>query len=262
MIRRFNYTDRLRLSSNEIQILVWEHEDRPSTFDFGFTPPDQLAGNSSATVWVEAYSGPLQMRFPYGHPRHLQKPPSTALSRFRPGEKVLFRVKVVDESDPFRRILAWADQVRPVTPEEQAAGRRSILPVERAPLGDRVWWLDWRENTPVLQVNESITEPRNITQMARMDPEFISLVYPAVVRQILHTLVLTEEVLPVDDDDGHDWIRLAETQLHAGPLPADTGPRSENIERREWVERAVNGFCSVWSARDKYREMKLEEANA
>lgn len=263
MIRRFNYTHRAKIPRQSLQILVHEFPSSPSRFDMAVELPEPVATIPHAVVWIEAYSGPVQMRFRFGPASSPVAPASTALDRFRPGEKILFRVKVVDESDELRRILAWADKIRPVLPEEASSGRKSILPVERADLGDRLWRLDWREEMPVLQVNESVTEPRDITQMARLDPEFLSLVYPAVVREILHTLTLTNEVIQTDDVADHDWLRFACTQLGAGPLPPEPEEDGSGTEARAaWIDDAVAGFCRRWKTLETFVAMKTREANA
>lgn len=98
--------------------------------------------------------------------------------------------------------------------------------------------------------------------MARMDPEFLSLVYPAVVREILHTLLLTTQLPPTDEGEPHDWIRLAETQFRAGPPPPEPGEDdSGTTEVIEWIDRAVAGFCRHWNAREAYTQMKIRESN-
>jgi hypothetical protein len=263
MIRRFNYTHRARIPRESLQIVIHESPSSPSRFDMAVLLPEQVANVPHAAVWVEAYAGPVQMRFRFGPASSPLAPESTALDRFRPGEKVLFRVKVVDESDEFRRVLAWADKISPVLPEEAVSGRKSILPVERADLGERLWRLDWREEMPVLQVNESITEPRDITQMARMDPEFLSLVYPAVVREILYTLTLTNFVIQPDEELNHDWLSFACNQLGAGPLPPEPDEDGSGAEDRlQWIDDAVEGFCRQWRTVGAFVAMKKREANA
>jgi hypothetical protein len=119
------------------------------------------------------------VRFSLGRAGEIRPPEDPRLHRFRPGEKVLFRIKIVDEQDATHRILAWADKLRPLLPEEAQAGRRSILPVEPAELGERIWALRWNDDVPVLQLNASFREPRDITAIARTDADFIALVYPA-----------------------------------------------------------------------------------
>jgi hypothetical protein len=263
MIRRFNYTRRARIPTESLQIVLHESPSSPSRFEMAVSLPDTVANSPHAAVWVEAYAGSVQMRFRFGHASAPVPPESTVLDRFRPGEKVLFRVKVVDESDDLRRILAWADKIRPVLPEEAVSGRKSILPVERAELGERLWRLEWREEMPILQVNESVTQPRAITQMARMDPEFLSLVYPAVIREILHTLTLTNQVIQPDEEADHDWLSFACAQLGAGPLPPEPEEDGSGAESRlRWIDDAVDGFCRRWKTLEAFVAMKRREANA
>ncbi len=263
MIRRFNYTNRHRIPHECIHIVVHEERDAPSSFTATLELPKEFRIPSDAAVWVEAYSGPAQMRFSFGRAGQIRPPDDTRLHRFRPGEKVLFRVKVVDEQDATHRILAWADKIRPLLPEEANAGRRSILPVEPAELGERIWALRWNEDVPVLQLNAGFREPRDITAIARTDADFIALVYPAVIRQILYTLTLTNEIPPANEDERHPWIDFAEVALGAGPLPSyreDDDLSREEV--KEWIERAVNGFCRQNAALRRYAEAKGANTNA
>ena len=261
MIRRFNYTNRHRIAHEAFHLIVHEQRDAPSSFTATLNLPLELKLPPDAAVWVEAYSGPAQMRFSYGTVGNLRPPTDTVLQRFRPGEKLLFRVKVVDEQEPTHRILAWADKLRPLLPEEAQAGSRSILPVEPADLGERIWSLRWNEDEPILQLNSAFREPRDITAIARTDADFAALVYPAVIRQILHTLTMTDEITPPAEDEKHPWIAFGEQGLGAGPVPngslEDDGVRRDRLD---WIERAVNGFCGQHAVMRRYAELKATTA--
>lgn len=262
MIRRFNYTNRHRIPHECIHIVVQEERDAPSSFTASLDLPAEFRLPGDAAVWLEAYSGPAQMRFSFGRAGQIRPPTDTRLSRFRPGEKVLFRVKVVDEKDATHRILAWADKLRPLLPEEAQAGRRSILPVESAELGEQIWALRWNDDVPVLQLNAAFRDPRDITAIARTDADFVALVYPAVIRQILYTLTLTDEIPPSGEDEKHPWLEFAEVGLGGGPQPVlREGDEISREEVKDWIERAVNGFCRQNAALRRYAEAKGAAAN-
>lgn len=256
MISRFNYTDRIRIPQRNVRI-TWI-EDGSGSLGFNAEVDLELERllDPAGLVFVEAYSGPVVMRFPFGTVSHREHPAETSLTEFPPGLKPLFRVRVVDPAGD-RRVLAWADAVAPLSQEEIKSGRRSILPVETIDLGQRVWNLRIDSNKFFLQLNSSIREPRDITVLAR-DSDFIALVYPAVIRQILSHLLLGPEAESVGED--HEWLVFA-ASLCGRPAPA----RPEDIEEgsfvdevEEWIHDSVTSFCSAQNAAENFVTFKKE----
>jgi hypothetical protein len=220
-------------------------------------PPD-------AEVIVEAYSGPVIMRFPFGTVASRTVPADTSLIEFPPGLKPLFRVKVVDSAEGDRRLLAWANAVTPLSPEEVQTGRRSIFPVELVDLGPLIWDVRLEDNTPILQLNAQIREPRDITVIAR-EPDFIALVYPAAIRRVFEHLLLGPERDNVEAD--HEWLRFGQV------LAGETPPRQEDFsgdddgfrdEVDAWINEVIKGFCTRQDALSAYVHFRKEadEANA
>jgi len=260
MIRRFNYTDRQKIPRAQVRLAWVENGTGPLQFrgTLDLTLERQL--DPTALVFVEAYSGPVVMRFPYGTVEHPEHPSDTTLGEFPPGLKPHFRVKVV-EPGPERLLLAWADAVTPLAPDEVQTGRRSILPVETVDLGPLVWRLRFEGNEVRLQLNSAIREPRDITLLAR-DPDFIALVYPAAIRQILERLLLGPEHDSVDDDN--DWLVFA-AQLAGRPAPArddaavdanDDSAFTDEVD--DWVKDAIEGFCQQQHAAEQFVQFKKE----
>ena len=83
------------------------------------------------------------------------------------------------------------------------------------------------------------------------------------IRETLHTLTLTSEVIQTDDEADHDWLRFACTQLGAGPLPPEPEEDGTGTEARTaWIDEAVAGFSRRWKTLETFVAMKTREANA
>jgi hypothetical protein len=256
MIRRFNYTDRLKIPHENIRLAWIDDGSGPLQFRGDLNLELDRLLDPAGRVFVEAYSGPVTMRFPFGTVDLREHPENTRLTDFPPGLKPLFRVRVVDPAED-RRILAWADAVAPLAPEEIESGRRSILPVETVNLGPKVWNLRIESNRFFLQLNSAIREPHDITVMAR-DADFIALVYPAVIRQILDHLLLGSESEAVDAD--HEWLLFA-ASLAGRPAPVrdDDSEDGEFLDAVEdWISATVDAFCEQQHAAETFVTFKKE----
>lgn len=257
MINHFNYTGRKRIPQQQINFSWVAGTDAilcfRSALNLELDPPLP----PEAAIFVEAYSGPVVMRFHFGTVANITLPADTALYDFPPGLKPAFRVKVVDESSDKRKLLASAEKLIPLSEEEVQAGRRSILPVETVDLGARVWDVRLEDNTPILELNSAIHEPRDITAMAK-EPDFISLVYPAAIRRILDHLLLGPEHDNVEPD--HDWLTFGlslagEAAPNRDDYQDDNG-FGEDVEI--WIQGVIQGFCAQQSAVESYIRFRKE----
>ncbi|HEY1793335.1 MAG TPA: hypothetical protein VGG34_10490 [Opitutaceae bacterium] len=256
MIRRFNYTDRLKIPHQNVRLAWVDSGNGPLQFKGEFDLELDRLLDPSGAVFVEAYIGPAVMRFSFGTVAHREHPEDTRLTDFPPGLKPLFRIRVVDRSID-KRVLAWADAVSPLAPDEVEGGRRSILPVETVDLGPRVWNLRIDSNKFFLQLNSAIREPHDITVMAR-DADFIALVYPAVIRQILTHLLLGPETESVEED--HDWLTFA-AALTGRRAPTNDGDAGEELfmsDVEDWITEAVEAFCLQQHAAETFVTFKRE----
>lgn len=242
MIRRFNYTDRQRIPRENIR-LAWVH---PASGPLSFAGSINFACDKpldpSALVFIEAYVGSQVMRFSCGTVSAFALPEDTRLHDFEPGLKPNFRVRIVSAT-PERRLVAWANELSPLEPEEVQSGERSILPVEAVDLGPLVWNLRIDANQFRLQLNSRIREPRDITSMAK-EPDFVALVYPAVIRHILQHLLLGPERDAVEPD--HDWLVFS-SRLAGRPAPERNSDDSSEEEvyaddANEWIDEVVAAF--------------------
>ena len=120
-----------------------------------------------------------------------------------------------------------------------------------------MWNLRIDSNQFFLQLNASIREPQDITVMAR-EADFVALVYPAVIRQILSHLLFGSECDSVEPD--HDWFQFA--RLLAGrPPPAKDDDRAEEDflqESEEWIDAVITAFCEQQHASENFVKCRKE----
>ena len=250
MIRRFNYTDRVDLKPSMFHIVV--REGPPRTFEADW----DLQGHpmpADGRVYVEATASgsPLVLRFPFGSVSDRQPPASgTDLSEL-PGDGLQFTVKIVDETDPRQigRLVGLAESIRPKAPgDEGPCGRQSILPVQPVEMGERVWRVRYEHNRPYLQVNKNVPD---ILHTVQNDTRFFALVFPEIVRQVLHRALVVDghyQVTNEENDWKDQWLRFAiPWHPDQAPPPEDLADPLDDDGRQQlddWIEAAVHGFCA------------------
>lgn len=248
MIRRFNYTDRIRIRRSDVHITVGEG-DSATSFDASLhlkhyaLPPE-------AQVFLEAYRQTVWMRFPYGTVGNVVQPSSRDLREFGSPEGVQFRVKVAQAGN-IHKLIAEADGIPLLLPDENQGQREPLLPVVPRPIGNEIFRLDYSDDSVVLLINSEVGNYNAMTN----SPEFHALVYPAVFREIL-TRAISEEVDEDDDKRGWQakWLVFAKSFPGLGDLPA----RDEIDDRATWVTRAVDSFCKRIGAKRRFAEFWME----
>ncbi|MBC8870461.1 MAG: hypothetical protein H8E44_13650 [Planctomycetes bacterium] len=260
MIKRLNFTHRVRIPRRSVDIVVHDGAERRFDavldLDWGAFPRD-------ASVFVEATSSgsPAVMRFDFGSVGHLTAP--NAAERVLgdiTGEHVIFNVKVVDQREDIGRILGIAQGLRPaVHGDQERTGRQPILPVDPENLGQRVWRVRFSEHGVHLQVNRRIPQIKDVARGHKM---FFALVYPEVVRQTLAHVIFVEGRDQLTED-GHDWrnqwlrfgMQWHPTRAAPPAVPADG---IVDVESREmvdtWIDEIVGAFCDHYATRDKISE--------
>lgn len=250
MIRRMNYTGRKRISRSRVTVRLvpaagggWAFDAELDLAEYEF-PPD-------SSVFVEAYNATSYMRFAFGTVGAITAPADIRLVDITAGPLPKFRVKVVDMRTRFGLLLGVADKLIPLQPDEELAHRQSLLPVEFRELGNRVWKLDLSD-WPVLELNKRIGD---LGEIARSADSFAALVYPEVVRRVLHEAVIELDCTDSGDDDDDDWPGLWLT--YACSLPGVTEPPEGGDEKaralqQEWIERAVDAFSRSREMRSRF----------
>lgn len=235
MIRRFNYTHRHRIPQDRVAIAVHADGDVPS-FDAQLNL-EGLDYPANAKVFVEAYYKSSYQRFDFGAVANIVPPASRVLDQVDRATGIQFRVKIVESDGARGRIVAEVDDINGEDSSGANTRKYCILPVDFKDLGEEVWRVELGGQRPMLQVNKF----EGAESFVRSDPLFVSLVYPAAVRAILHSVVGSN----IWDPDGltgwqEMWIRFAMNFHKVDPPAAESEPE----DREEWVEDVVREFCN------------------
>ncbi|MCI0361141.1 MAG: hypothetical protein L0211_21890 [Planctomycetaceae bacterium] len=263
MLRRFNYTNRKRIPRSAVTVRLRTGTAAIPTFDAKIDLSDlRLPGD--ARVYIEAYHRASYMRFPFGLVSDLRAPRDCRLTDIDGGATALFRVKVVDEKGEHGCVLAEADGISPLDSDQTAADRTSILPVVISDLGHEIWRVDFdtHDGRPVLELNKAV---ETIAQIALGDDQFMALVYPSAVRQILIQVLRKEERWDVNGPLGDwqtQWLRFACSLpgIMAPPRPNGEDDSLLEDQQLEWIETVVEAFCAHQKTLERFIRAHPTEA--
>ena len=141
------------------------------------------------------------------------------------------------------RILAVADKLIPRREADELSNKICLLPVDFADLGQSIWRLDLEGEWPSLQLNGQIDDIREI---ARSDAHFLSLVYPEVVRQVFHKIVIEEDHTDAQTDPYDwmsQWLTFAQV-LGVKQLPPSGDSEPILQDKLKWIDDTVEAFCT------------------
>lgn len=235
MIRKFNYTNRIRINRRDVLISLSNADDGVSVE----TDLSRISGYGlppHSPVFLEAYRQTNWMRFDCGEIRSITQLKNFHLIQFNTHEGILFRIKVTQKGD-IHKLIAVADSIPLLKPYKEKSPREPLLPVKPTELGDEIYKLDFSDDHPILLINKDVGDYKSITT----HNVFMALVYPGVLREILTRIYLIDEYF--DDDDMENWrskwIRFI--KLFSGMGEA---PRSDDKDECEvWIEKAVRIFA-------------------
>lgn len=232
--RHINHTGRHRIRRNEVQITLNEHPNAPPSFEASFTL-DTGKLPTDAALYVEAYHKNTLQRFHFGTAGSPIPPANRTLDQLDLSGPILFRVKVVDNSDKVGRLVASAERLRPANDDEEAS-RASLMTFKSADLGDLTWKMSFiPDSKPVLCINNRIPEAK--TQIMH-NPLFQGLVLPAALRETLLFIFLEIAEEDPDEDSWHKpWIDFANFVA-----PEDKPETSDPFELNEWIDGVVTEF--------------------
>lgn len=237
MLRRYNYTGRVSIERQHAIVEIRRAEKGAAPIFDVHLHLDSYDFDPDATVRVEANRGNIGQRWSFGTVGSLTPPPDTLRRLTEVPDESQFRVVVV-ASDDSGLLLGACEKISPQLPE------RSLIALKAADLGGELWRLDFGEgDIPVLMVNSQL---EMMSEAARSDGRFRSLVMPQVLRSVLAQMIFVERV---DFDDGneegwhHGWLRLAKTLVEDNP-PSITQSEgeSERDAATEWIDRVVDAF--------------------
>lgn len=254
MKRRFNYTDRKRITQDRITISLTRRKGLAESFSAS-VKLDELGLPDAAKVYVEAYHRTDSARYPFGTVSNPISPEQTGLSDLAHPEDLRFRILVVNEAEEQGLILASADRIRPTAEYE----KQSILPVEIGDLGRQVWKLDFTGDQPVLVLNERLP---NIHNLPTTDPRFRLYILPAVLREIYYYMFFVDRIDDLEEPavEWHrNWLVFARRffpQEAEWPEKSDDEFSSEDVTN--WINLLEREFCASLG-KDWLKLVSLEE---
>jgi len=237
VIKRVNSTGRRRIPQQHVQIEVCDGD--PRSFDASINLAGFAAPDDALLVMEATCAGSSRVaRFEWGTVASPTPPPDRLLHGLA-GQHVLFTLKIIDASDPFRKLLGVAENIRPLKGgKKTATGRQGILPVELSDdLEDEPWRVEYRTSEVFLLINSKLPFLRD---QLRSDPLVYALIYPQVVRQVLKQAFADQA-----DEDSPEawqtrWMSFA-SQLHPDQLaPPD---EDDGEEQMQWIDAVVSQFC-------------------
>lgn len=257
MANRFNYTGRQKIKREHCMFLLQRSET-----GFYFDADLKLQGyelDPQARVYVEAYrrAGALWKRISFGSIGQMTIPPATerTLSEFGNDENILFRVKVTAESDGNARLLAHADQISPLKPDDVDANRKSLLGTRLEDLKGEIWRLDFSGGRPELLVDNKVPMGTNYA----VDPVFRMLAGPSILRAILNEILITNDGERDDDDPEdwrHQWIEFVE-RLPGIEKCWEADSQVAEEDKQDWIDKAVQSF----SRQHEFLQKLIEDQN-
>lgn len=240
MIRRFNYTGRLRINQNAVRInLIQDNAASPRfNAELDLSP---LNLPPTARIYLEAYRQSLYERFSWGTVARPSPQGPTVLTRVESLDRIYFRVKIVDESVGQGLILAQADRISVDAPSTEPIG---LLPVKLVDLGEQVWRVEFEPEEPWLYLNCRID---GVKERAQSDPAFAALVFPQILREVLGYIARYS----LQPDDEAQWV--ADWQSFTESLSGETRP-TEDDQMMQWIESAVSSFADTHRFSRVYQE--------
>ncbi|MCZ7564979.1 MAG: hypothetical protein M5U08_15385 [Burkholderiales bacterium] len=248
MMRRLNFTGRRRIPRAKVTVRlvpaaggVWAFDADYDLGEFDFPP--------ASRVYVEAYNATSYMRFAFGTVAKRETPADLRLAEITRSPLPKFRLtgggrppraparggrQAPRRSGPRRTRRASSRCCRWSSPISASACGGSSSPTGRC----------W---------SSTAASPTWARPRARPTP-FLALVYPEVVRQILHAVLFDEDQAD-PDFDASDWTSL--WLRYACALPGVEAPpqgvgEEAAARKTQWIDQAVEAFCRARDARVRF----------
>ena len=230
---RFNYTGRKKINRQDVTITVF---DNNGILKFKADMNLKEYGlPAESPVYVEAYRQTSWMRFESGVVCEPDTPKDSKLSEFDSLEGIRFRIKVTQREGAHGKLLAMADKIHPLKPEEGDTERTCILPVQSADM-ECIWKIQFDEE-PILLVSKKAGSKDMISK----SPEFITLVYPAILREVLYEIKTSDDDWQEEEEAWQkQWIEFINLLPGVGKMPELPCENEDAYD--QWVEDAVDSF--------------------
>ncbi|MDP3152302.1 MAG: hypothetical protein Q8N23_06500 [Archangium sp.] len=252
-MRRFNYTGRRKIPERCVEVTLIAAADGALSFSLVLDLKEVLPPlPEGCALIVEAYDGSLFERFDFGAATTRMEVKGTLKSFVAP-QNPLFRLKLVEASDPRGQIAAHARSIRAAAPGQEGRAR-SLLHVTCRRLDGEVFRVEFPSDGhdyPTLVINDVIVSNEDVgARSLAKHPAFVSLVMPQALREVLTRLLLIDHQAPPPEDDTWrgKWARFAET-LVGSPLP------DENNEEEilNFISKAAAAFAHRICATERFK---------
>lgn len=168
------------------------------------------------------------------------------LDRF---DSLRFRVLVLPSQGC--KILASAENLIP----RDSSQAESLLPMEPANLGERVWNLEVRDDGPVLQFNASVFP--NAAGVDSYIP-FGALVLPEALNKVMNLISQDPACLDDEGDHWHAWSNWLQS-IGAERPPENDG--QDDGEAMAWCKEVIGIFCEKHKFSSRLAEMLQREGD-
>lgn len=256
------FTGRKEIARENVSITLIERKGQASAF----LPKLDLAQYhlpSESRVLVEAYHNAYLERFDLGTINQIKDDQPFTMMDLESGDRPHFRVKVIAASgDVEGQLLAAIDEVPPID-RKNGNSLLPLVPKKREVMGDEFWkvhFVDGEERSPELWINSDVNGL--FAAFQNNDSRIVSLIMPAILRQVLLGLVesnrdSTDEVIL------GKWLQFAQ-ELCPDDLPewAEDDTEGSIQKRREWVDQVVKVFAVSHQLFDHYNEVNHSEEGA
>lgn len=244
MKRRFNYTNRLKIKQEYINLKLLSKDKIYHSFDLELNLQD-FNFPSNAKIYIDAYHSTERKRYDFGTVNKFTKPEDLSLSNLAYTDNLQFRLLVVDDTEINGLILAHADRIKP-----KQETRKSILPVSFEDIGQQVWMIkyDGFEGSPILILNNKIP---NIQNIAKSNPQFFLFVYPIVIREIVNHIIFIDNIDDINDIEIEwhgDWIKFLKLINPNIEIPKTLNVNAQDFDIEEytfWLNKIVDEFCML-----------------
>lgn len=250
MIRRFNYTNRIKIPRNRVDISL--SKDKNGKFFRAKIDLGGLGLPENAKVYIEAHYKEVYQRFSFGCVGQVKEPENTTLNELPETELAYFDISVVDETGKIGLLLASAKGI-PVNTEGAPKDRIPLLPVNPTDLKNQFWKLSFDssdDGRPILEINRNIP---NMLEMARNDIKFISLVYPSAFRGVLTKMIESGDWDSEDESWVSDWLKFIRLTLGIKNMP-EREMENDRLtpEQEAWIDDCVNEYCKKMHFFEKF----------
>ncbi|MFL2943919.1 MAG: hypothetical protein ACJZ2J_01130 [Candidatus Poseidoniales archaeon] len=257
MKRSLNWTERKRVSRKDIDAeLLWIDDSLSPTLKVKINL-ENYEFDFQGRILLEAYRRETLsfMDFDLGEIKTEIGPLNLELKDFSREDLPNIRIVIVDEEEQYGKIAGRSSGFVPKNSEDKIRKETefNLLHIQETDLGERIYDIDYPdspEDYPTIRLNNTIPQPKSLMTLGK--PWGRALILSDAIREILTQILIHEN--ETYNDAGKDWKSIwlrSFSQNILGEAPPDnstdglgSSETSVNFERRYWIEKATDKFCS------------------